>query len=643
MPGPFQLRLILTVDAVERELVVHINPIEDPKGLIQEINYPDPFELAVDGLRNYTVWPLLHGMILPSDWAGLPEEWGGAFDTDTTGWLWGGSTNTRCLYMPWFGARRPDSGYLAILETPFDAAIHARHPKGGPTTIQPSMRPSLESLRYGRRIRYRFEAGLDYVGMCKRYRRYLQENNRFRSLKEKAAANPKVERLRGAIHVWGNVGPKDWHQIVQGEIKVEGDPIEYVLRGFDENMDRLDELRQKYQLDKVLLVGGAWSYAEGPSLAREFGPDWFPLPAGSGGWAKFAKFARLADSWGWIYAPYHNYIDLGFFPHRPTYNTENACWISPYGSLRVLLDKGIIKGQPSETPGAVPREINQTPQPMAAAAANYTHYWSWSNRWGGDRVCPQVAYDFVRRNVGEIRRNEVPLGGLYLDVTSIGPLGQCFHPSHRVSKEDHARWARKYFQYIASKGLIVGSEEPVDYATQELHFYAWSYYPRTQGQTRHPAGPEPFGPSIGIRVPLLSLVYHDSVIVPWSVRGDGLYPPQDEVEHFLDCLLTGSMPQTFSALHRPGGQLVIMAEMKNEAEIEAREQLLVNRMKVAAKLHEHIGFEAMINHQVLDKEGHHQRAVYGGGATVEINSRNGRYRITGVPGFTGDWVEVNLK
>ncbi len=51
----------------------------------------------------------------------------------------------------------------------------------------------------------------------------------------------------------------------------------------------------------------------------------------------------------------------------------------------------------------------------------------------------------------------------------------------------------------------------------------------------------------------------------------------------------------------------------------------------------------MINHQVLDDKGYHQRAIYAGGETVEIDSRGGWYKITGVPGFIGNWVDVKLK
>ena len=53
----------------------------------------------------------------------------------------------RCAYMPIFGQKRAESGYLLIYETPFDAAYHIDHSSGGDTIVTPVFSTSLGQIR----------------------------------------------------------------------------------------------------------------------------------------------------------------------------------------------------------------------------------------------------------------------------------------------------------------------------------------------------------------------------------------------------------------------------------------------------------------------------------------------------------------
>src|ERR1035438_1715476 len=114
--------------------------------------------------------------------------------------------------MPWYGARKGQNSFLAIVETPDDVAYgviandvrapeQPAAPPGavpGPNTalsaprlsaIWPYWRSVKGELGYPRVARYIFQPGGGYVEMCKTYRKYAQRTGKFVTLKQKIAAN----------------------------------------------------------------------------------------------------------------------------------------------------------------------------------------------------------------------------------------------------------------------------------------------------------------------------------------------------------------------------------------------------------------------------------------------------------------------
>ena len=84
--------------------------------------------------------------------------------------------------------------------------VTVNHPAGGPTRIFLRHLPSMGKMDYARTVSYCFvPAGSDYVTLCKLYREIADEEGRPRTLKEKAAQNPNVEKLIGCcvMHVEG--------------------------------------------------------------------------------------------------------------------------------------------------------------------------------------------------------------------------------------------------------------------------------------------------------------------------------------------------------------------------------------------------------------------------------------------------------
>ncbi len=105
------------------------------------------------------------------------------------------------ICMPFWGATDGQRGYMAILETPDDAAILiARH--DGKLCVMPEWDPQKGQFGYARKVRYVFLDKGGHVAMCKRYRSYARQTGLLKTLTDKRAVNPNVDLLIGAVNVW---------------------------------------------------------------------------------------------------------------------------------------------------------------------------------------------------------------------------------------------------------------------------------------------------------------------------------------------------------------------------------------------------------------------------------------------------------
>lgn len=109
------------------------------------------------------------------------------------------------ICMAFFGVQddATGAGWMAIIETPDDAAMIARRNSETKLwTLGPSWDDQKKNFGYARRIRYVFFDKGGYVAMCKRYRAYAKEIGKLKTFAEKAKERPLVDRLLGAPNVW---------------------------------------------------------------------------------------------------------------------------------------------------------------------------------------------------------------------------------------------------------------------------------------------------------------------------------------------------------------------------------------------------------------------------------------------------------
>ena len=149
----------------------------DTAGQVARVVFPSPVDFNAEAGHGYTVLPRMQGTLVP---AGSPIQ------------VVDGIIFERDAYMPAFCQVRDNSGYLAIIDTPFDA----RYWMVG-ENIEFRFITSLGTMSYPRRMLYRFAINCDYNDFAHGYRAYMAERGRVYTLHQKIAKNPEVANLIG--------------------------------------------------------------------------------------------------------------------------------------------------------------------------------------------------------------------------------------------------------------------------------------------------------------------------------------------------------------------------------------------------------------------------------------------------------------
>jgi hypothetical protein len=180
--GLMQIDAKIRLDRQRPELIVELSGSGEMLG---QLAYPSPF---VTGAGTFLVMPVNEGISYPVDDESLkPMHY----------YLYGGHG----LCMGWWGATDGERGFMALVQTPDDAGV--RVPRiDGRLCLAPEWVPQRGQFGSTRQIRYVFFDRGGYVAMCKRYREHSKEIGLLKTLAEKRADNPNVDRLVGAVNVW---------------------------------------------------------------------------------------------------------------------------------------------------------------------------------------------------------------------------------------------------------------------------------------------------------------------------------------------------------------------------------------------------------------------------------------------------------
>lgn len=481
-----------TISVVGNEIIMDL-AAQDTGEVLKYVRWPRAVVMG-NAEADLSVIPRMQGMLVPGNW---PQ----AISSEDL-------TNSRTLYLPWWGQIQNGHGVQAILETSADAGGRYVHPAGGPTRIEPIWFASLGRFSYLRTIRYVFDDAATYVTMAKRFRRFVQERGDFVSLSEKRARTPGLENVIGkpVVHLGA------LYHFVREAALFNKERIEanHSLNTFDELADGLRQLKsQGIERAYVHLDGwGYYGYDNGH-------PDVMPVGQEQGGWNGLTRFADTCDELGYLFAVHDQYRDFYF----------NA--VSFDDRLAVTrLDGG--------------REEHSV----------------WC---GGPQtiLSSRFAAEYVRRNHDLFAAHGVNVRGAYLDVFSVVPLDESAQSGHPVTRAECAEYRRDCFDLLRARGYVVSSEEPTDYLVRSIdlvHHAPYSTSPNIGG-----------GAATGIPVPLFNLVYHDSLLQPWDMGEDGGWGIPDGDAGRLHCLLNAGLPYV-----HPGSSAEQIARVQEAAELARR-------------------------------------------------------------------------
>jgi hypothetical protein len=186
LKAPFAMSATIELTE-ESELCVSISA--DERISFEKFSFPGAF--TTPDKKHYILQTDSQGLLLPADDNFYPLGEKPLF------YCGGGAA------MAWIGVTDAafETGYMAIFETPFDAAIDLKREKGL-ITFAPVWLSSMGEFSYERRIRYVFFDKGGYIAQCKRYREYIWPKNKVVTLRENQKRFPAIEKILGAVHIY---------------------------------------------------------------------------------------------------------------------------------------------------------------------------------------------------------------------------------------------------------------------------------------------------------------------------------------------------------------------------------------------------------------------------------------------------------
>jgi hypothetical protein len=507
------LQIRLAGDSAELTCRIEQLRNSSPYWRVQTIEWPlrlFPVRTLEDD--GYIVFPEEQGFMVPSrfDKAGYFRY---------LNWVWeriaGQALTFEHSAMPWFGGRKGQSSFLCIIETADDVGYGviandvrapeqaAAPPSAIPTAATALFAPRLSAiwpywrtvkgeLGHSRIARYIFQPRGGYVEMCKTYRRYAQSTGKFVTLKQKAAANPEVEKLIGApnfeIMVVANRAREPQYLGLSGTVF---DGYHQLQTSFEQVEGIVHDVKYKLGVDRALIRIAGWG-RKGYDNDRPI--DQIEVNVEAGGQARLAQTMLAAKQAGYLSGLFDNYRNLDL--NSPSYHERY-----------------------------IRRDV------MGALVPGFT-----SEAGHAQEICALEAVKLFQHNM-EFYRSALKPNFIFLDTVAAQPLVECYDARHPLTRSGTREQKVNLMRVATNTGLVLGVEgEPQDWTLGQASFY-----------DEHPV-------RLGIDVPLYGLVYHECAMlyrqhsVPYNYGLDNYgYPRGAWPAKFLRGLLYGDQSSwTFS-------------------------------------------------------------------------------------------------
>jgi hypothetical protein len=246
----FEATIALTANST-LEFIISANE----KMPFDELHFPSSF--ITPDLNHYLLETDGEGMLLPVNDKEYP------LGNGITYFCGGG------LSMAWMGMTDTnfETGYMAILETPYDAALRTKR-VNGLVTFSPVWLPSMKEFGYTRKVTYHFFDKGGYVAQAKTYRNYIWEKNKVISLKAKQKRFPAMDKMIGGVHiyVWDKAREVEFAKelkssgIEKAMILWDANHIPYPETGYDNKLKELGYATGGYELFTDLKLRDTTTY-----------------------------------------------------------------------------------------------------------------------------------------------------------------------------------------------------------------------------------------------------------------------------------------------------------------------------------------------------------------------------------------------
>lgn len=553
-----KISLITTVSEIsENQLRFSLKVDNEKEGEIKNIFFPEALNSEVHTEGDYAVESLRQGALVPDGYK-RNKTLTMAFTNV------GRKIGSGSCYMPLYGRHTNGMTYSAIIETPYDAAVFSS--KGSNDSFLTSViwESSLKKIGYERSIIYTFHNCGDYNTVAKDYRRYIENKGELKTIKQKFAENPNIERLIGTPLLHNKI-----YECLnkQSNMYKSGGINERLYSTFENRAQQLQKLKD-LGLKKLYIHTDGW----GENGYDHGHPNPLPICKKAGGSKGLKKLLDKTKELSYLFAFHDQYRD--FYLDSSAYDEKK----------RVIRANGSI---------------------------HYEETWD-----GGPQtiLCTTFAPYFVKNTYDKLENQGIKPDGVYLDVFSALPGDECLDENHKITREQSVEYRRACCKLLNDRGIIVSSEEGGFHLINSVALIHHApYYEK----------PQYYGEPYGIPIPLFNLVYHDCLFIPWGYSLNwGI--PKGESAH-LHCALNAGMPvinpfgrETIKLGKdlRPNDYCLI-ADDKLKKEIEK-----VNKL---AEISKRLYDKELIQFKLCTNNGKIQKNYYSDGTVIKADFEIGRY------------------
>jgi len=447
--APVGLSISITLDG--EDIVFEVAPEFTTGSVPRDVLYPRHFVLPIKS-GNYSTFPISQGSLIPADWPARfhhPEGYSEQSMTFHGGYIEDG-----------------DCGFIAIAETSDDMYLAVWHDKKKAAGTFIHWLPSLGSLSYARRVRYKFRKGMGYKEQSFAYRDYAKKTGMYVSLAEKAKFNPNIKHLQGGCMISCSAAMRNMRNLT------------YRFVPFATSAGWVEKFRKLTGIKKGSIHLDGWGKYGYDNLH----PDYLPPNSDCGGARGLKEFSQRAKAIGYIFGLHDQYIDN--YSDAPSFMDENF-------------------------------QHKEDGQPVKV------------NNWAGGMAyhnCYSASLKFVKRNIFEGVKdlylyhkspsvmNICDPGTIYLDCFT--RTIECYHPLHVQSRKQNRECQREILRTVRTGNF--GQTHPIVQQCEHVRDFAVPEIDFSYGLGAFLADVEVVGGGsetqpIGINVPMWNLVFHDAV------------------------------------------------------------------------------------------------------------------------------------